>query len=155
MSNQNYTATIEVTNSPHDVFNHITDVSKWWARSSGESLSGMQSEFEGQSTQLHDEFIIRSGDRHYSKQRLMEVVLDEKIVWQVIESKLNWLEKNKNEWTATKMIFEISVEGEKTVLRFTHEGLVPDQECYERCERSWDVLIRERLFNFITKDHAL
>lgn len=155
MNHQNYTATIEVTNSPHEVFEHITDVSKWWAKSSGETSSGIHSEFEGHSAKLNEEFIIRFGNRHYSKQRLVEVVPDKKIVWLVTESKLNWLEKDKEEWTGTQMVFEITTQGDKTRLCFTHEGLVPEQECYERCERSWNVFFKECLFDFITRAYPV
>lgn len=30
MENKSYTATIEIDNSPLDVFNHVNNVSKWW-----------------------------------------------------------------------------------------------------------------------------
>ena len=154
MENQNYTATIEVAESPKDVFNHVNDVSNWWAKDAGEALSRQKTEFEGQSTKLNDEFIIRSGDRHYSKQKLIEVIPDKKVVWQVIDCKINWLEKDKTEWTNTKMVFEITTNMDKTVLQFTHVGLIPEKECYENCERGWDFLIKERLFNFINNGKA-
>lgn len=151
MENQNYTATIEVTKSPDDVFNHINDVSKWWAGKANETASRQATGFKGQSTKLNDEFIILSGDRHYSKQKLVEVVPGKKVVWLVTDCKLNWLEKDKYEWTGTKMIFEITSQGDKTILHFTHEGLVPEKECYENCEKSWNRYIKEKLFNFIAK----
>jgi Activator of Hsp90 ATPase homolog 1-like protein len=154
MENKNYTVTIEVAESPKDVFNHVNDVSNWWARDAGEALSRQKTEFEGQSKKLNDEFIIRSGDRHYSKQKLIEVIPDKKVVWQVIDCKINWLEKDKTEWTNTKMVFEITTNGDKTVLQFTHVGLIPEKECYENCERGWDFLIKERLFNFINNGEA-
>jgi hypothetical protein len=139
MKNKNYMATIEVASSPQDVFNHINDVTKWWSK-----------DFEGSSTKLNDEFVICHPDRHYSKQKLIEVIPDKKVVWLVTESKLNWLEKNKYEWTNTKMIFEITTKGDKTLLHFTHEGLVPEKECYAMCEQGWNMVIKERLYNFMT-----
>ncbi len=139
MKNQNYTASIEVAKSPMDVFDHISDVSKWWSK-----------DFEGSSTKLNDEFVISHSDRHYSKQKLIEVIPDKKVVWLVSESKLNWLEKDKDEWTNTKMVFEITARADKTVLQFTHEGLVPEKECYARCEQGWNMVIKDWLFNFIT-----
>ena len=42
MENQNYTATIEVAESPKDVFSHVNDVSNWWAKDAGEALSGTE-----------------------------------------------------------------------------------------------------------------
>jgi hypothetical protein len=152
MTNNNYTATIEVAKTAREVFNHVNDVSKWWVRSAEEALSGQQTVFEGQSTKLNDEFIIRSGDRHYSKQRLVEVIPDKRVVWLVTDCKINWLEKDKTEWLDTKMIFEIAARQDSTVLRFTHEGLVPGIECYTNCEKGWDFLIKERLFHFINND---
>ncbi len=96
MKNQSYSAFILVAASPHDVFNFITDMSKWWTK-----------DIEGQTTKLNDEFVIRHEDVHYSKQKLIEVITDEKLVWLVTDCKLNWLGKNKSEWTNTKMVFEI------------------------------------------------
>ncbi len=154
MENKNYTASFEVAQSPEEVFNYINNVSKWWSMSAGEARSGQQSEFEGHSTNLNDEFIMSSGDRHYSKQKLTEVIPNKKIVWLVTESKLNWLEKNKSEWTNMKMIFEITVKGDKTLLCFTHDGLVPGQECYTMCTKAWDMFIKERLFNYISNGKA-
>lgn len=144
MNNQNYTAIIEVSKSAEVVFSHINDVSKWWSK-----------DFEGCSTKLNDEFVICHPDRHYSKQKLVEVIPGKKIVWHVTDSKLNWLEKDKYEWTSTKMIFELTRIGDKTVLNFTHQGLAPEKECYERCTQGWDIVIKYRLFNFINDCKAI
>lgn len=80
---------------------------------------------------------------------MFEVIPDKKIVWLVTESKLDWL-KNKDEWTNTKMVFEISIKGDKTILHFTHEGLTPEKECYPLCEKGWNMIIKNWLFHFIT-----
>ncbi|HEY6977330.1 MAG TPA: SRPBCC domain-containing protein [Chitinophagaceae bacterium] len=138
MTNKNYTATIEVVQSAKEVFSAINDVTKWWSK-----------DFEGNSTKLNDEFIINHPNQHYSKQKLIEVIPDKKVVWLVTESKLDWI-KNKDEWTNTKMIFEISTKGNKTVLHFTHEGLVPNKECYTMCEKGWNIVIKDWLFHLIT-----
>jgi len=139
MNSQSFTATIAVANSPKDVFNHIKDVKKWWG----------YEDFEGNSSNLHDEFIIRHGEVHYSKQQLIEVIPDKKMVWLVTESKMNWLIKDMYEWTNTKMIFEITTRGDQTVLNFTHEGLIPEKECYSECRKGWTMVIKERLYNVI------
>jgi len=149
MINNSYTTAVEIQLSPRDVFNKLNDVSNWWAKSAIEAISGQKTEFSGQSSKLNDEFIIRSGNRHYSKQKLVEFIPTRKVVWLVVESKLNWIQKNKNEWTGTKMIFEISSKGNKTMLKFTHEGLFPEHECYSNCALGWDMLIKERLYNFM------
>src|ERR1700733_12134695 len=126
---QSYRTRIEVTSTPEDVFDHINDVPKWWLREAG----GANTEFEGKSSSLGDEFILRHSDAHYSKHKLVELVPGKKVVWLVTHSRLNWIKENKAEWTGTKMIFEITPDREKTTLMFTHEGLVPRLECYEHC----------------------
>src|SRR5579872_6842919 len=141
MANKNFTATIEVSKSSESVFKSITkDVAKWWG---GKDLSG-------KSIDLDDEFIINHPGAHYSKQKLVEVVPDKKIVWLVTESTMSWLKKDQHEWTNTKMIFEINTKADKTILHFTHEGLVPEKECYALCSQGWNTVIKDYLFNLVT-----
>ncbi|HVW98012.1 MAG TPA: SRPBCC domain-containing protein [Mucilaginibacter sp.] len=145
MKNMNYNISIQVGASPSEVFRHITDVPKWWG---GE-------DFAGSSTQINDEFTIIHADTHYSKHRVIELIPDKRLVWLVTESKLSWLQ-NQQEWTNTKMIFEINPNDKNTEVLFTHEGLVPEKECYERCTQGWHMVISERLFNCInTNNNAL
>jgi uncharacterized protein YndB with AHSA1/START domain len=139
MKHTSYTATIEVAQSPQEVFHAITGVTKWWSK-----------DFEGKSTKLNDEFIINHPNQHYSKQKLIEVVPDKKVVWHVTESKLDWIKNDKEEWTNTKMIFEISAKNDMVVLHFTHDGLVSEKECYGMCEKGWDMIIKDWLLHFIT-----
>ena len=145
MENKSFTASIEVSKSPQEVFDSITnDVAKWWG---GKDL-------EGNSKKLGDKFIIHHPNAHYSKQKLAEVIPNKKIVWFVTKSTLHWLQKDKHEWANTKMIFEITTKGDKTVLHFTHEGLVPDKECYTLCREGWNTVIKNYLFHFITDGKA-
>lgn len=144
MDNRNFTTTIEITKSPKDIFNSISEVSKWWSK-----------DFEGNSTKLNDEFVICHPGRHFSKQKLIEVIPDKKIVWLVTDSRLNWLEKDMYEWTGTKMIFEITEKDQRTVLHFTHEGLLPEKECYARCKQGWTTVINEWLFTFVTEGKSI
>jgi hypothetical protein len=147
MANQNYSTRVEVSKSGREVFNHVNDVSKWWVR----EVVGTSTEFEGKSSNLNDEFILRHGDVHYSKHRLVEVIPGKKIVWLATESKLNWIKENKEEWTGTKMIFEMVPVGEKTNLIFTHDGLIPQLECYGHCVHFWDRVINDWLYNFMVQ----
>lgn len=139
MKNKSYSAAINVAKSAKQVFNAVTDVTKWWSK-----------DFEGNSEKLNDEFIINHPGKHYSKQKLIEVIPYKKMVWLVTESKLTWIKSNKEEWTNTKMIFEVSGNENKTVLHFTHEGLSPEKECYAMCEKGWDIVIKDWLFHFIS-----
>jgi hypothetical protein len=138
------TETIEVSQPPPSVFSRLKDLSRWWG---GPDLATGAAE-------AGDEFTIIHGDTHYSRQRVTQVVPDTRIVWLDTESRLNWLQNDKSEWTVTKMIFEITAENDSTRLRFTHEGLPPGKESYARCAEGWAMVITEWLFDFITKETA-
>lgn len=133
MAKKNFAATIELSKSSQDVFKAITDdVAKWWG---GKDL-------KGRSTKLNDEFIIHHPGAHYSKQELVEVIPNRRIVWLVKESYLHWLKKDPHEWTRTKMVFDITSKADITVLHFTHEGLSPEKESYDELKKTalsiWD-----------------
>ncbi len=145
MNTPDFTTTITVEQSPKEVFNILKNVREWWSGLFGE-------EFEGASKELNDEFSFRAGgDVHYSKQKLIELIPHKKIVWLVIDSKLNFL-KNKSEWNGTKICFEISQQDNKTIVQFTHLGLVPEIECYNDCSSAWTQYIQEKLVAVITKE---
>ena len=69
-------------------------------------------------------------------------------MWLVTDSKLNFI-KDQQEWTNTKISFEISTQDEKTNIHFTHIGLVPGVECYDACSNAWSDYIKGSLFKLI------
>lgn len=138
MSATDYTTTILVDQSPKEVFKAINNVRSWW-----------QGEIEGGTEKLNDEFAYRMEDIHYSKQKLVEVIPDKKVVWLVTESQLNFID-DKSEWTGTKIVFDISEVKGKTQVRFTHMGLFPEVECFDACSNAWGMLVQKSLFSLIT-----
>jgi len=137
MDNQNLTISFLVDRSPKEVFDAVNNVRGWWTEN-----------LKGNTQKLNDEFEVRFGDVHYSKQKLIEVVPDKKIVWLITESKLNFI-KDKSEWTNTRISFDITRQGNKTQVRFTHQGLVPQIECYNACSNAWIDYIQNSLRNLI------
>ena len=133
-----FSTIILVNQSPKEAFNAINNVGAWW-----------QGEIKGRSGKLGDEFEYRMFDIHYSKQKVVEVIPNERIVWLVTESSLSSF-TDKQEWTGTKMIFETTEINGKTQLRFTHLGLVPKFECYGDCSNAWQMLVQQSLFSLIT-----
>ena len=125
MENKNYTTTLLVEQTAKETFNAITNVRGWWSEG-----------LEGNSQKLNDEFIYEHKPYHRSRQKLIEVVSDKKIVWLVTESKLSFLDE-PSEWIGTKICFEIFNEGVKNRITFTHKGLVPKIECYKSCTSAW------------------
>lgn len=138
MNTTDFTTTILVDESPEAVFNAINNVSGWW-----------QGEIEGNSTKLNDEFTYRMLDFHFSKQKIVEIIPNKKVVWLITESRLNFI-KDKSEWTGTTISFEITEQGNKTQLRFTHVGLNPEIECYGACSNAWGQLVQQSVFSLIT-----
>ncbi len=138
METHDFTTTLLVDQSPNAVFNAVNQPQNWWS-----------GEIEGSSSKLNDEFTYRYKDIHFSKQRVVEMIPDRKVVWQVIDSRLNFVE-NKDEWTGTEIIFEITPHDNQTQVRFTHCGLIPTGECYNDCSNAWSQLIRQGLFSLIT-----
>ena len=138
MKDQSFNTAILVNQSPHEVFNAVINPRKWWSAG-----------ITGGTEKLNEEFTFEVKDIHFSKQKLVEVLPGKKVVWLVTESDLSFL-KDRNEWTGTKIIFEISKKGDKTQLVFTHEGLVPGIECFTACSPAWTQYIQHSLFNLIT-----
>ncbi|WP_343632893.1 SRPBCC domain-containing protein [Fluviicola sp.] len=138
MATTDFTFTILTGQSPEYVFNAIRDVRSWW--------SGLYNEsFSGETKELNDEFSFRAGDgAHYSRQKLVEVVPNKKVVWLITESELSFLEQ-KDEWVGTKVIFDISEKDGKTELVFTHQGLTPEIECYDSCAPAWSMYLEDKL----------
>lgn len=136
--NNNFNITFIVDKPADEVFNAVGNISQWWTEN-----------VKGNSLKPGDEFTVQFGDKHFSKQKLVEVIPNKRIEWLVTDSKLNWL-KNKQEWTGTRIVFEISDRDQRIELRFTHIGLSPDVECYEGCSNAWSQYIRSSLFKLIT-----
>jgi hypothetical protein len=139
MKNRDYHTSITVNATPQEAFKSINSVTKWWTEN-----------LEGSSQKLNDEFIVRFDDVHVSKQKLVEVIPDKKVVWLVTDSRLNFV-KDKHEWTNTKISFEIAEKGGKTQIHFTHIGLVPVAECYNGCSNAWGQYIKGSLFKLLTE----
>src|SRR5688572_5405462 len=142
MITTDFTLTLTTERTPHEVFKAITNVHGWWSGYYSEKITGSM-EKPG------DVFSFRAGDGvHYSKQKLVEVIPNKKMVWLVTESELSFVEE-KYEWTGTKVIFDISEKEGKTELVFTHEGLNPNFECYESCAPAWTQYLNNKLLPLI------
>jgi hypothetical protein len=108
--------------------------------------------FFRENCQPGDEFVFKTGEEHYSKNKVLEFVPDKKIVWFVTESKLEWLKK-QDEWTDTRMIFDLTTQDNSTILHFVHEGLVPEKESYVACSEGWNLVIKKWLYDYIVNEN--
>ncbi|TDE15630.1 SRPBCC family protein [Dyadobacter psychrotolerans] len=138
MTGQDFTTTLLVDQTPNQAFAAISNVRRWWSE-----------EIKGCTEKLHDEFAYHYEDVHRCKMKLIEVIADRKMVWLVLENYFKFT-KDESEWSGTKIIFDLSEKDGKTQIRFTHEGLVPEYECFEICRDAWTTYIQISLRNLIT-----
>lgn len=138
MKTQSFTTTIAVDQTPEQVFNAITNLRGWWSE-----------EIDGNTDQLHEEFAYHYQDVHFAKIKLIEVAPGKKVVWHVVYNRFNFT-NDPTEWTDTKLIFEIAEKNGKTQMRFTHDGLTSECQCYDVCHEGWTNYIKKSLYNLIT-----
>jgi hypothetical protein len=138
MNDQNFTTTFTVDQTPEEAFGAIKNVRGWWSE-----------EIEGSTDKLGDEFTYRYKAVHYCKMKLIEVIPHKKVVWLVVDNYFNFTE-DKSEWKGTEITFEVSEKGNKTEIRFTHLGLVPENECFNVCSNAWGSYMHGSLRSLIT-----
>lgn len=139
MRNQNYTTSFSVDQTPEEVFSAINNVRGWWSEN-----------VEGNTGILNAVFYYHYQDVHRCTFKITELVPGKKVVWHVLHNDFSFI-KDKTEWNDTQVVFEISRKGDKTEVRFTHVGLVPEYECYDVCEDAWGTYINHSLHDLITK----
>lgn len=135
---QDHTAKFSVAQTPKRVFDAVNNVRGWWSQ-----------DIKGHTDRLGAEWTYRYRNAHRCRIKVIEMIPDARVVWQVLDNFFNFTE-DKTEWTGTKMIFDISPQGDKTELRFTHQGLVPTYECFDVCSDAWDTYINGSLKGLIT-----
>lgn len=136
MENQNFTATLLSDKSPEEVFDAVNNVRGWWSENIEGKTDQMDSEFTHRDRYLHVTFKIT----HLTRQ---------KIIWDVVDSHCNMFLENLHEWEGTRIVFEITRGSAYTEIRFTHQGLVPQFDCYQVCSKAWDFFITTSLKNLL------
>jgi hypothetical protein len=139
MTNKNYTAIISVNAAPKVAFEKIAKVDGWWAKF-----------FSGKALNENDTFNVKFGDT-FVDFKITEAVPGKKIVWHVTDCYLSWI-NNKKEWRDTQVVWELTSENGGTQIKMTHEGLVPEVECYNDCETGWNGHVKGSLLAFINEN---
>jgi len=137
METTDFTISLLVEQTPEQALNAINNVPDWWTK-----------DFEGRTEKVNDIFTVRFGEVFITS-KVVELIPGKKAVWLVTDCNKPWL-KNKKEWVDTKMSWEISEKDNKTELRFTHLGLVPEIECFGVCSNAWTGYLRKSLWSLIT-----
>ena len=66
------------------------------------------------------------------------------IAWLVTGSYLDFTADNQ-EWSGTTVRFDIEAADGGTRVTFTHEGLEPEDECYDLCSNAWGMFMNASL----------
>jgi hypothetical protein len=135
MSDQDFTATITVDQTPEEAIVAINNVRGWWSE-----------QIEGRTVKLGDEFTYHYKNVHSCKMKLIEIIPQKRVAWLVVDNYFNFT-KDKSEWMGTKIVFDVSRKDNVTEIRFTHEGLVPEYECFNICSKAWGSYINGSLRN--------
>lgn len=138
MNSEDYTTHFTVDASVAAAFRAITDFRSWWSL-----------QIEGPTDELNETFFYHYQDVHLCRLKLIEKITDKKLVYQVVDNQFNFT-RDPREWIDTKLIFDISSENGKTTVKFTHEGLVPEYECFKVCQDAWTSYIQGSLKSLIT-----
>lgn len=126
-----------INGSPKQVFDAICNVPAWWT-----------SDFIGAATKAGDVFEVKFGDVHHSTQQVKELIESEKVVWEVTQSHLSFLNQ-KDEWTGTHIEFQIRQRSLGSELILIHHGLNNESECYEACQPAWHLYMQNSLKHLV------
>jgi hypothetical protein len=137
MSNPSFTTTILVDQTPEQAFAAINNVRGWWS-----------GDIEGTTDALGGVFTHRYEDVHRCRTEVAELVPGRRIAWHVLDNYFEFI-KDKTEWKDTKIVFDIAQKSDKTQILFTHEGLVPEYECFNVCSNAWNSLMNDNLRSLI------
>lgn len=134
---KDFTTSIVVSQSPQEVFDAVNNVRGWWGRN-----------VDGDTDAVGSEFTYRYQKAHFCKLKVVELVPAKRVVWQVLENYMKFVQ-DQTEWLGTTITFEVSATGDKTELRFAHNGLYPELECYDVCSSAWTSRINRSLRKLI------
>lgn len=146
MPQQDYSLSLSAPVSASEAYDKIARVSEWWSK-----------KFEGSARNLGDVFTVRFGempDETFVDFKIIDAVPGCKVVWHVTNSYLPWL-NDKSEWNDTSVIFEIAARQSETTVTMTHEGLTPEVECFETCERGWNHYFGQSLKQFLNDGQGM
>lgn len=137
MKTESFSTQFRVKQPADAVYAGISNFRAWWSES-----------IVGPTDQLQQEFFYHYKDVHLCKLKLIEAQPGKRLVYLVLANEFNFVD-DKTEWLNTKLVFDIKAGPDSTELCFTHEGLVPEYQCYKVCEDAWTSYIQGSLKSLI------
>jgi uncharacterized protein YndB with AHSA1/START domain len=93
-------------------------ISGWWGPAEGDATEG-------------GTLTMRFSEHGAKGLRVEDAAPAARVAWAV-----RWSQCSP-EWAGTRITFDLIPSGDGTEVRFRHEGLTPDLECYEACDSGW------------------
>lgn len=134
---KNYTNSLSVSKSAHEIFEAINNVRAWWSE-----------DIEGITDQKNAIWNYSYQDVHCCTLKVVEFVPHKKVVWLVLDNYFSFT-KNKDEWKGNSIQFDIIPKSDHTEIKFTQFGLVSSAECYDICENAWNTYLQNSLYQLI------
>jgi Activator of Hsp90 ATPase homolog 1-like protein len=122
--------------SAGEAIKKINNVPEWWGVT-----------YTGSSEKQNDTFSIKMTEDSFFNFSVTELIPGKRVVWLVTDCNMPWY-SDKKEWANTRLIFDLHENEGSTELKFTHEGLKPDIECYKDCAPGWTHWIQESLLSY-------
>jgi hypothetical protein len=138
MATNDFTSSIAANISANEAIKKISTVPGWW----GVKVTG-------DTEKQNDQFVVKMGGDSFFDFTLTELIPGKRVVWLITDCHMPWY-NDKNEWTNTRVIFDLAENNGVTTINFTHKGLTPDSECYKDCEPGWTHWIKTSLFSYLT-----
>ena len=143
MEKNDFHCSISAMISPNEATEKISKVPDWWGIT-----------FSGSSEKQHDKFTVKMGGESFFNFTVTEFIAGKRIAWLITDCNMPWY-SDKKEWANTKIIFDLAGNNDLTELRFTHEGLTSELECYKDCAPGWTHWIKTSLFSYFTKGEGV
>ena len=138
MEKKNFHKTITVNASAGEAIKKICNIPEWWGIT-----------FTGSAEKQNDKFTVKMSGDSFFNFTVTELIPGKRVVWLVIDCNMPWY-SDKKEWANTKIIFDVTENNGITDLKFTHEGLTPEVECYKDCAPGWTHWIKTSLLSYFT-----
>ena len=135
-----YTSEITVDNTPEAAYTALTsDFHKWWTTDCG------------QVGKIGDEITYKFGATYWVM-RAINLVPNKTVELECVNAHHvhDGLPSSiLNEWKGTILKWQIHVQDSRTIVKLTHEGLLPSLECYDICKQGWDYFFVESLKQYL------
>lgn len=137
MDSRSFTTVFTVNQTPEEAFAAINNVRGWWSE-----------DIKGRTEKAGDIFNYRFKDIHRCTIKIKASVPGKTVVWHILDNDFSFTE-DRSEWKGTDVYFDISGKGGNTEIRVTHDGLVPEYECYDICSNGWNTYVNGSLQSLI------